>query len=317
MNLGTASAAPGEIGIGRLLVSETRDGSSLSLPVCIVNGAAEGDTLYIQAASDGDELNGVGIVRSLVPRLDPGNLAGTLLLVGIVNLHAFRVAEHHSPIDNTKLNRTFPGDEHGFSSERIAAAVFEIATGADLVLDLHQGSTSRMIDETRVRCGPRHHLHSECLKLARAFDCGHILDQKGPDGQLARAAPNEGIPTIDPELGGAVGLDLESVEIGVNGILNVLTLYDFLNGDVDPDVQIRATGFEQYGTPVGGLVDFKPELGEHIEQGDHLFQVTDVFGRVKAEITADADGVFWRTRRLPQVATGEYVCSVGTGIDSF
>ena len=315
-SLGTASAAPGEIDTGRLSVGETRDGSPLGLPVCVVNGAADGDTLYVQAASDGDELNGVGVVRSLVPRLDPADLAGTVLLVGIVNLHAYRAAEHRNPIDDTKINRAFPGDEHGSSSERIAAAAFDAATGADLVLDLHQGSTSRMIHETRVRCGPRHHLHGECLDLAKTFDCGHVLDQKGPDGQLARAAPDEGVPTIDPELGGAIGLDQESVAIGVEGTFNVLTAYGFLDGEVDPGDQVRATGFEQYGAPAGGLVDLEAELGERVEQGERLFRVTDAFGTVKAETTADVEGGFWRTRRLPQVATGEYVCSVGTDVDT-
>ena len=337
-NLGTASAAPGEIDTGRLSVGETRDGSPVRLPVCVINGAADGKTLYIQAASDGDEVNGVGVLRELVPRLDAAEVAGTILIVGVVNVHAFRVAEHRNPIDDTKLNRAYPGDEHGTSSERIAAATFEVIQRADLALDLHQGSTSRMIHETRVRCGPRHHLHGDCLDLAKTFDCGYVLDQKGPDGQLARAAPDEGVPVIDPELGGSVGLDTESVEVGVRGIENVLVAYGFLDGetssldsesdgfdseghDLDDEPgsreQVRATGFEQYGAPAGGIVEFEAELGERIEHGDSLFRVTDVFGSVKAETTADAEGVFWRARRLPQVATGEYVCSVGTDVDSF
>lgn len=315
-SLGTASAAPGEVDTGRLSVGESRDGADVGLPVCVINGSDDGKTLYLQAASDGDELNGVGVVRELVPRLDPADLAGTILLVGIVNIHAFQVAEHRNPIDDTKLNRAYPGDEHGTSSERIAAATFEVVQRADLALDLHQGSTSRMIHETRVRCGPRHHLHGECLDLARTFDCGHVLDQKGPDGQLARAAPDEGVPTIDPELGGAVGLDPESVRTGVEGVENVLAAYGFLDGETERRKQTRATGFEQYGAPAGGLVDFTVELGDRVERGDRLFRVTDVFGGVKAETTADVDGVFWRTRRLPQVATGEYVCSVGTDVDT-
>jgi predicted deacylase len=315
-SLGTASAAPGDIDTGRLPVGETRDGSQVGLPVCVVNGAADGKTLYIQAASDGDELNGIGVLRELIPQLDPMDLAGTILLVGIVNMHAFRVAEHRNPLDDTKLNRAYPGDERGTSSERIAAATFEIATSADLILDLHQGSTSRMIHETRVRCGPRHHLHGECLDLAKIFDCGHVLDQKGPDGQLARAAPDESVPTIDPELGGSVGLDPESVTAGVEGVQNVLTAYGFLDGVVESGEQVRATGFEQYGASAGGLVEFDAELGDRIEHGDSLFRITDVFGRVKSETIADTAGVFWRTRRLPQVATGEYVCSVGTDVDT-
>ncbi|MFC4249175.1 succinylglutamate desuccinylase/aspartoacylase family protein [Natribaculum luteum] len=315
--LGTASAAPGEIDTGRLEVGETRDGASFGLPVAVINGAKPGKTLYVQAVSDGDELNGLGVVQQFVPQVDPAELSGTILVVGIVNYHAFQVAEHRNPVDDTKMNRAYPGNEAGTSSERIAAATFEVAMRADLILDLHQGSTSRMIDEARVRCGKRHRLHGDCLKLAKVFGCGYVLDQKGPSGQLARAAPDEGIPTIDPELGGCVGWDEESIRKGVEGIFNVLTYYGFLEGEVDVEAQTRASGFEQYGAPAGGLVSFEKDLGDRVRAGDTLFTVTTPFGEPKAEITADSDGLFWRARRLPQVATGEYVCSVGTNVDRY
>ncbi len=315
--LGTASAAPGEIDTGRLEVGETRDGASFGLPVAVINGEKSGKTLYVQAVSDGDELNGLGVVQQFVPQVDPAELSGTILVVGIVNYHAFQVAEHRNPVDDTKMNRAYPGNEAGTSSERIAAATFEEAMRADLILDLHQGSTSRMIDEARVRCGKRHRLHGDCLKLAKVFGCGYVLDQKGPNGQLARAAPDEGIPTIDPELGGCVGWDEESIRKGVEGIFNVLTYYGFLEGEVDVEAQTRASGFEQYGAPAGGLVSFEKDLGDRVRAGDTLFTVTTTFGEPKVEITADSDGIFWRTRRLPQVATGEYVCSVGTDVDRY
>ncbi|MFB6152144.1 MAG: succinylglutamate desuccinylase/aspartoacylase family protein [Haloarculaceae archaeon] len=315
--LGTASAGPGEVDTGRLPVGETRDGTEVGLPVAVVNGSTGGDTLYVQAASDGDELNGVGVVQRLLPQLDPTELSGTVLVTGIVNWHAFQVAEHRNPVDDTKMNRTYPGDESGTTSERVAAATFEAATRADLVLDLHQGSTSRMIEECRVRCGSRHRLHDACLELAKVFDCGHVLDQKGPEGQLARAGPDEGVPTIDPELGGCVGWDESAIRTGVEGVFNVLRYYGFLDGDADPGTQTRASGFEQYGAPAGGLVTVHPNLGERVSRGDLLFEVTDPFGRVKEEVTADAGGIFWRARRLPQVATGEYVCSVGTDVDTY
>ncbi|MFB6087820.1 MAG: succinylglutamate desuccinylase/aspartoacylase family protein [Haloarculaceae archaeon] len=315
--LGTASAAPGEMATGRLPVGETRDGTEVGLPVAVINGARDGDTLYVQAASDGDELNGIGVVRRAVPRLDPADLAGTILVVGLVNWHAFQVAEHRNPIDDTKMNRAYPGDESGTSSERIAAATFDVATRADLILDLHQGSTSRMIEECRVRCGRRHRLHDECLELAKVFGCGHVLDQKGPDGQLARAGPDEGIPTIDPELGACVGWDDHAIRTGVEGVFNVLRYYDFLDGDVESERQTRASGFEQFGAPAGGLVTFHHDLGDAVDRGEPLFDVTDTFGSVKETVTADSEGILWRTRRLPQVATGEYVCSVGTDVDSY
>lgn len=316
-SLGTAAAGPGEIDTGRLPAGETRDGGSFGLPVAVINGAQDGDTLYMQAASDGDELNGIGVVGRVVPRLDPAELTGTVLVAGIVNYHGFQVAEHRNPIDDTKLNRTYPGDSEGTSSERIAAATFDAATRADLVLDLHQGSTSRMIDEVRVRCGTRHRLHEECLELAKVFGCGYVLDQKGPDGQLARVAPDEGVPTVDPELGGCVGWDKRSIRRGVEGTFNVLRYYGFLDGETTPETQTRATGFDQYGSSNGGLVRFEKELGEDVSRGETLFTVRSVFGKVKADVTANSEGIFWRSRRLPQVATGEYVCSVATGVGTY
>jgi predicted deacylase len=315
--LGTARSAPGERDTGELEVGEARDGRPVTLPVTVINGARDGKTLYMQAASDGDELNGVGVLQRVVPQLDPADIAGTILIVGIANYFGFHRGEHRNPIDDTKLNRTYPGDESGTSTERIAAKTFEAAKRADLILDLHQGSTSRMINEVRVRCGRRHRLHDECLELAKVFGCGHVLDQKGPDGQLARAGPDEGIPTVDPELGGCVGFDEESVEIGVDGVFNVLEYYGFLSGEVEPRTQTRASGFEQYGAPSGGIVDFGVELGERVSPGTTLFHVTDVFGSVKTEVTADSSGIVWRTRRRPPVASGEYVCSVGTNIDTY
>lgn len=317
ISLGTASASPGEMATGRLEVGETRDGSPAELPVAVVNGAEDGQILYMQAVSDGDELNGLGVIQQSVPQIAPAELSGAVLIVGIVNYYGFRVAEHRNPIDDTKLNRAYPGNRNGTTSERIAHATYQAASSADMILDLHQGATSRMIDEVRVRCGPRHRLHDDCLQLAKVFGTGYVLDQKGPDGQLARVAPNEGIPTIDPELGGSIGWDPDSIARGVEGVFNVLRYHGFLDGSPPVSNQTRARGFDQFGSPAGGLIDFHLGLGDDVERGETLFEVTDTFGERKARVTADHDGIFWRSRRLPQVATGEYVCSVGTNIDSY
>ncbi|MGK2230453.1 MAG: putative deacylase, partial [Methanobacteriota archaeon] len=143
---GSARAAPGEIDTGILTAGETRDGSGFGLQVAVVNGAEDGETLYVQAGSDGDELNGVGVVREVTRRLDADELTGQILVVGVLNYHGFQMAEHKNPVDSTKLNRAFPGDADGSSSERLANLVYENgAERADLGLDLHQGSTSRMI----------------------------------------------------------------------------------------------------------------------------------------------------------------------------
>lgn len=317
LEFGTAQAASGEIGTGLLQAGETRDGAVFGLPVAAVNGIDDGPTLYIQAGSDGDELNGLGVVRAVMQRIDPSAMAGQVLVVGLLNYHGFQRAQHRNPLDDTKLNRVFPGDPAGSSSERLAHLVYTRGVErADLGIDLHQGGTKRMINEVRVRCGSAHRLHAECLELARVFGTEYILDEKGPDGQLARAAPDDGIPLIDPELGGTVGWNDASIEIGVQGVFNVLAHYGFTDGaPTRPHKQIRATGFREIYAGRGGLVDFTVGLGDPVETGDRLFAVTDVFGAVKEVVEAPASGIVWRARRLPMVATGEQVMKIGTGAE--
>lgn len=313
--VGDIDPDPGDWEHDSLQIGEARDGAPVHIPVAVINGADDGPTLFVQAASDGNELNGVGVVGRVVTQLDPHQLSGSLIIIGIANWHAYQRAEHLNPIDNTKLNRAFPGDHEGASSERIAAMIFDIAKKADVALDLHQGGTSRMIHEVRVRCGRHHDLHSDCLDLAKTFNCGYILDKQGPDGQLARVLADEGIPIVDPELGGCHGWDDESIEIGTRGVFNVLKDYGLLDGEVEPGSQYRVGDFDQYHSPCGGLVHFEAELEEQVSVGDPLFTVKSVFGEEKEQVTAKSDGIFWRSRRLPQVASGEYVCSVGTDVD--
>lgn len=317
LRFGSAAAERGDKDTGSLDAGELRDGTEFGLPVAVVNGVGDGPTLYVQAASDGDELNGIAAVRRVYTWLDPTELSGNVLLVGVLNYHGFQVAEHKNPIDDTKLNRVFPGSAAGSSSERLARLVYdEGVQRSDIGIDLHQGSTSRMIDEVRVRCGGGHRLYQECLELAKSFGLEYILDKKGPEGQLARAAPDDGVPFIDPELGGAVGWDDASIRKGVSGVFNVMRSYDMLPGSpTRPKRFVRATNFESVYANRGGVLDFHTDLYDEVEEGDPLFDVTTVFGELNETVESPETGIVWRTRRLPMIASGEYVLSVATGVE--
>ncbi|MGA1197604.1 MAG: succinylglutamate desuccinylase/aspartoacylase family protein, partial [Candidatus Latescibacterota bacterium] len=192
-------AEPSQRVDGYLTVAEMQDGSPVRLPISLVNGAEPGPTVYLQAISDGDELNGIGVIRQVLRRLDPARLKGQIIAVFIANFHAFHAHQALSPIDGKKMNRCFPGRKDGTSSERIAYRLFHHAVRqANYCIDLHQGSVRPMIDEVRVRVDRRKRIHKACMELARVFGIGYILDSKGPDGQLARSAPEEGIPNVNP-----------------------------------------------------------------------------------------------------------------------
>ncbi len=320
LRIGTAAARPGEIKFGHLKIGELRDGTRIGVPVAAINGVKDGPLLYIQAGSDGDELNGIGVIKEVIPQLDPGRLHGGIIIISPLNFHGFQQDMHRNPLDNKKTNRTFPGKKDGSITERLAYAAFKYVKKSDLALDLHQGSTSQMIDEVRVRVGSEHSLHDRCLELAKVFGIKYIFDKKGPDGQLARVAPDAGIPTVDPELGGCVGWDANSIRKGIQGVLNVLYYYHLLPGEPKlPTEYIIATEFKEFYADKGGLIKFPIALHDRIKPGSELFTITDMFGVPKQTVYSPIDGILWRKRRLPMVATGEQVCSLGinTHIEGF
>ena len=304
--VGPVLAEPGERAEGRLPVLSLADGTEISLPVCLINGARPGRTLYLQAVSDGDELNGLGVIREILRELRPEDLSGRVIAVPVVNWSGFQAHQHTNPLDGKKLNRCFPGKRHGSASERIAYTLLHRAVlQADLVLDLHQGSVRPMIDEVRVRVGATHRLHPQCLELARIFGVGYLLDERGPRGQLARVAPDRGIPAIDPELGGCHGWDVGSIAKGVRGVRNVLRHYGFLPGEPElPEAQWLVRRLETVRARHGGLVDYRMSLYDRVEAGDLLAEVTDLFGNRRELIKAPVSGIFWSRAVYPTAAGG-------------
>ena len=316
MVVGSLTAESGTQMEGHLSAGTMSDGTPIRIPVVLVNGKQPGKTLYIQAISDGNELNGIAVIHEILNQITPENLSGQLIIVPVVNVHAFHAKQAYSPVDNVKMNRCFPGRPEGTSSQRIAHQLFENAIkNADYCIDLHQGGVHPMIDEVRVRVGNKHQQHSACMELARVFGIGYILDQKGPKGQLAQAAPDIGIPTIDPELGGTHGWDTTSINKGVRGVLNVLKYYQFIDGTPEiPDKQIVVNKFITIVNNKGGFIYYKANLSDQLQPRQTIAEIRDVYGNVTDVVHAPEAGVFWSHPTYPMVASGGIVGKIGTPI---
>lgn len=314
--VGSLVADPGTRVEGHLSVGNMPDGTRIRMPVVLINGKKQGKTLYLQAISDGNELNGIAVIHEILGLIDPVELNGSIIAVPVVNVHAFHAKQAYSPVDNVKMNRCFPGRSDGTSSERIAFQLFEKAIrNADYCIDLHQGGVQPMIDEVRVRVGKKHDCHNSCMTLARVFGIGYILDQKGPKGQLAQAAPDLGIPTIDPELGGTHGWDEESIKKGVQGVLNVLRHYQFIEGTSEiPERQVVVNRFVSIVCNKGGFVYYKANLYDELEARQPIAEIRDVFGHVIEVVRSPDEGIFWSHPVYPMVASGGIIGKIGTPI---
>ncbi|MDA1193018.1 MAG: succinylglutamate desuccinylase/aspartoacylase family protein [Candidatus Poribacteria bacterium] len=313
LRVGNLVAHPGERIQGYLRVGEMQDGTQVRLPVILIRGVEPGPVVYIQSVSDGDELNGIGVVHRFIPQIDAKELRGGLIIVPLVNFHAFHARQHMSPVDGKKMNRCFPGRADGSSSERIAHTLFHTAVlQADLCIDLHQGGVRPMIDEVRVRVGQDHPMHKACLELAKVFGIGYILDEQGPSGQLAQAGPDHQIPTIDPELGGCHGWDEVSIRKGVQGLWNVMYHYGLIDGSPSvPETQYVVYGFVPIRANRGGFVTPLVGLYDLVTGGQELAIIKNIFGDPVETITTPVSGIVWSTALYPMAATGETIITIG------
>lgn len=316
IKIGEIEAAPGRSSRGYVKLGERTDHQDFHIPVIIINGKREGPVVYIQAASDGNELNGVAVLHRIIRMLDPEDLAGSVIAVPTVNIHALNARQAVSPVDNKKMNRCFPGKRKGSSSERIASFLFNNAVvHADYCIDLHQRHVDPMIDKCVVRVTARERAGRASLEMARVFGIGYILHEKGYEGQLARSAPKIGIPTIDPELGGSRGWDDVSVQKGIRGVLNVLKHYGLIKGKPEiPGRQIVARAVKPVFADSGGFLLLEKKLYERVKKGEAVAKILDPFGDTVEEIASPAEGILWAHTPHPVAVTGEHVVSVGTSL---
>ena len=75
--------APGTRRRHSIELTELADGTRVSIPLDLVNGARPGPRLYLGAAIHGDEVDGVGILFRALAGVNPKRLQGSIVCVPV------------------------------------------------------------------------------------------------------------------------------------------------------------------------------------------------------------------------------------------
>jgi predicted deacylase len=144
IEIGTAKAAPGEVSRGVIPVTSLAGGGSLEIPLVVIQGARPGPVLWIDGAIHGDEPEGPLCCQILLREVAATALAGTLVLVPVINVPAYEAACRGNPLDTFShdMNRIYPGRADGYLSERVAHAHATWMTKiADMEISIHSGGS--------------------------------------------------------------------------------------------------------------------------------------------------------------------------------
>jgi predicted deacylase len=196
--------------------------------------------LFINAGVHGGEYPAIEAVIRLGNTLDPGKIAGTVILMPVLNLPAFRSRTPFvCPVDNVNPNRVFPGDPKGSYSEQMTHALINAFVAyADAYLDLHGGdipealvpfSICRAGSETgrAVATEAVSSVDARSKAMAIAFGLPYVLAVTKPvqpsKGLSSYAAAAErGVPSVLAEAGGVGQLQEDAVAMLMDGVRSVM-----------------------------------------------------------------------------------------------
>ncbi len=319
--VGSVTAAPGTRGSGFLEVPARGTDLGTRIPITIIHGAKAGPVLGLVAGTHGYEYAPIIAMQGFPAKVDPKELAGTVIIVHVANMPSFLGRTiYYSPVDGKNLNRVYPGKSDGTLSERIADVITrEVIDKSDFVADLHCGDGNEALRPYAYwMTSGTPEVNAKSKEMTLAFGLDHIVidNERSSDPAksmyTANTAITRGKPAITTETGGMGQMDAESVELAEAGAFNLLRHFKMLPGDpkrfespiwIDRNEVLRAAET--------GIFQARVKPGLTIPQGAVIGVLTDFFGKTLQEVRAPFSGVILYVVATPPVSQGEPLAMVG------
>jgi uncharacterized protein len=266
--------------------------------VMVARGAKPGKRIALISGVHGDEISSVHTVQTVMGRLDPAQMSGTVLAVTDVSRPALEGMQRRWPnsgrgIDLIDMNREWPGNENGASAtSRHAGLLFNrlFRPNADYAIDFHTATTGMDLTAWHLA---RMDL-PEVKAMAELYAIDQIFDNAGYPGILANAFIEAGIPAFTPEIGAPRILDHVMIPRFVEGTMNVLKYHGVIAGPMsrtgrDSGVFVANSGHSVLATH-GGLVELLVKLNDTVDVGQKVAIQRNTFGEIVAEYTSGVTG---------------------------
>ena len=301
---------PGGVTNIRYTVSETYLGDPVRIPVTIINGERPGPTACLTAATHGDELNGIEVVREVAHEWNHETLHGTIVCLPVLNVPGFLAQQRYLPILDRDLNRSFPGNETGTSARRMASRIYRnFIAPCDFVLDFHTSTRGRN-NMLHVRADMS---DDRVARLAHAFASNVIIDGQGPAGSLRREASDDDIPAVTIEMGEAHRFQRGLIDRALDGVESVFAEYG-----LRPSEAVKWPGWRTVihdelektwiRADSGGIVDMHHDRGSLVYEDDAICTITNPFMTENDEIEAPFTGLLVGILETPVVYPGNPLC---------
>jgi predicted deacylase len=318
--VGTATAASGQKATGYLQVPAGVDAAA-DIPVIVVNGAKPGPVLALVSGAHGTEYASIIALERLIPKLEPAELSGVVVLLPLVNIPSFlQKVPHVNPVDKKSMNRYYPGKIDGTQTDRVSYAITkEVVDRCDYLIDYHGGDLDESL-RPYAYWGAVGKTEQDRIskQMVLAFGLDHIIiwHERPTDPAATRYLDNtaavHGKPSFVVEAGHAGTTETDDIASLVNGTLSTMRALKMLPGD--PHVIENPVWLERVvdvESDVEGIFYPLVKRGTYVMEGMKVGYVTDYFGKTIFEAKAPVSGVVLHINAVPSLKKGDNVVDLG------
>lgn len=280
----------------------------------------ESKRLAIVTGIHGDEFEGQYICYEVAHRImkDKDKLTGTVDIYPALNPLGLDVATRTIPKLNMDLNRMFPGKENGTTMERVAAAIIEDISGADMCLDMHASDIFvKEIPQVRVS----EEFADKLLPYAKLLNTDMVWMNASAtvhESTLAHSMNMLGVPAMVVEMGVGTRIDRgygDQVADGIFHLMRELGMWEGTVGEIQYPAISTDGEVDFIRSGITGV--FLPAIAHnhYVRKGDKLGEiVSPLEGKILEEIRAEKSGLVFTLREYPFVREGSLLARILTGI---
>lgn len=313
INICGTNVHPGELANLAMPLPERYSCAPLYMPIKVINGKQEGPCLVIFAVLRGTELNGMEIANRIINKVDPAKLSGTIIAIPVMNVYGLT----HYPLTlptGSNLANCFPGNEKGSCGERVAYLITEeILKKADYCIELDTGGPNHNI-LPQVYCNFE---NRHAKELAKVFRSPVVTNVSLEDNYLRQTTEELQVPLIVYQAGEAMRFDENAIELGVNGIKNVMRYINMLEKEPIQEITpIFSRDEDWIVAHKAGILHYAVTLGQTIEKGDIIGNISDPFGLDIIEpIKSPMKGIIVGINTSPLIHEGLHIFKIASFLD--
>lgn len=285
-------------------------GIPVSIPIFVAKGSMPGPVLGLTAAVHGNEINGIPVIQRLFTEIQPDQLRGSVIGVPVVNVPAVLLRQRRF-FEEFDLNTSMPGKEGGNVAQVYAfRIVSRLLRHFNYLLDLHTAGAGQE-NGYYVRADLTDPI---VRKMAFLQNAPIIVHTHPVQGSLRHVAQSMGIHCIALEVGNPQSFQRGGIRTGLTGIHNLLHALNMVDGTIDPPLQPPVICQNAYWifSDTGGFLTVYPDIGDPIEQGQHVASIRNIFGDLIKAYYAPEKGILIGKSVDPVNQTGGKILHLGT-----